>query len=402
MTCCSPRPRSGSPERLHDSGIGAGGELVVSRAAGDEFLVALTGLAHADDAGRAAQRLQAAFAESFRAGQTELFLTASIGIAMFPSDARVAEALISRAASAVHHAKGLGSSTYRFFDPSMQRTSARRLALEADLRGAVERAELRLFLQPQIDAQSRRIVGAEALVRWQHPERGMVPPLEFIPFAEETGLIVSIGEWMLHQVCERLAAWRGAGVVPPVVALNVSSREFVDPGLSGRVRTALERHGLAPDSLELEITETSLMGDTEATRRTLRELRGMGVRVCLDDFGTGYSSFSYLKRFAVDSLKIDRSFVKDVATNRQDEAIVAAILAIARSLGLGTVAEGVETQAQLAALQALGCRVIQGYLFGKPVPTVEFERLLRTSWRAPDSDGKRTARRLLNGGVSTQ
>jgi EAL domain-containing protein (putative c-di-GMP-specific phosphodiesterase class I) len=211
----------------------------------------------------------------------------------------------------------------------------------------------------------------------------MVPPLEFIPFAEETGLIVPIGGWMLHQVCERLAAWRGAGIVSPVVALNVSSREFVDPGLAGRVRTALERHGLAPDCLELEITETSLMSDTDAALRTLRDLRGMGVRVCLDDFGTGYSSFSYLKRFAVDSLKIDRSFIKDVATSRQDEAIVAAIVAIARSLGLGTVAEGVETQPQLLALQALGCRVIQGYLFGKPVPAAEFERLLRASLRTP-------------------
>ena len=364
---------------LHGSGIGAGGEAVAARAAGDEFLVAVPGIAHTDDAARAAERVRLAFDESYRIEQTELFLAASIGIAMFPDDARVAEALVSRAASAVRHTKRVGGSSHRFFDASMQQVSARRLALEADLRRAVERSELRLFLQPQVDAQSQKIVGAEALVRWQHPERGVVPPLEFIPFAEETGLIVPIGEWMLHQVCARVVAWRAAGVVPPVVALNVSPREFADPGLAGRVRTALERHGLAPDSLELEITETSLMGDTDAAWQTIRDLRGMGVRVCLDDFGTGYASFRYLKRFAVDSLKIDRSFVKDVASSRQDGAIVAAILAIARSLGLGIVAEGVETKPQLAALQSLGCRVIQGYLFGRPVPAVEFDALLRAS-----------------------
>lgn len=370
---------------LEDSGVGVGAHAIMARAAGDEFLIALTGVPHAEDVARTAKHLQEVIGAGFRTEHAEMFLTASIGIAMFPADARVAEVLVSRAASAVHHAKSVGHSSYSFYDPSMQRTSARRLALEADLRGAVERSELRLFLQPQVDAESRRIVGAEALVRWQHPERGLVPPLEFIPFAEETGLILPIGEWMLHQVCACLVAWRAAGMAPPGVALNVSPREFVDPGLPGRVLAALERHGLKADSLELEITESSLLGDNEAARRTLRELRGMGVRVCLDDFGTGYSSFSYLKRFAVDSLKIDRSFVKDVVTNRQDSAIVSAILAIARSLGLGTVVEGVETEAQLAALQALGCRVIQGFLFSRPVPAGEFGRLLRKSSREPDS-----------------
>ena len=361
---------------------GGGGEAVLARAGGDEFLVALTGLAHAEDAGRAAQGLQAAFAEAFVVDGTELFLSASVGIAMFPGDDRVAEALVSRAASAVHHAKRLGSSSHCFYNSSMQRASARRLALEADLRRALERSELRLFLQPQVDGRSRSIVGAEALVRWQHPERGLVPPLEFIPFAEETGLIVPIGEWMLQQACKHLVAWRAAGLTLPVVSVNVSSREFVDPGLEQRVRSALNRYGLPPACLELEITETSLLGDTDAARNTLRGLRNMGVRVCLDDFGTGYSSFSYLKRLTVDSLKIDRSFVKDILSNRHDAAIVSAILALTRSLGVGTVVEGVETEPQLALLLELGCRMAQGYLFGRPMPTTEFEALLRAGAEA--------------------
>jgi diguanylate cyclase (GGDEF)-like protein/PAS domain S-box-containing protein len=361
---------------LHASGHGEGGRSIVARAAGDEFLVALAGLAHAEDAARVATTVMKAFAESFRIEQAEIFLTASIGIAMFPDDSKTAEALVSRAAAAVHHMKKAGGSSYRFYDPSMQRSSTRRLALESDLRRAAERSEFRLFLQPQIDAVTRRVVGAEALLRWQHPERGMVPPLDFIPFAEETGLIVPIGEWMLNEVCSTLAAWRAAGHAPVTVAVNVSPREFVDPGLAERLRLALSRHSLAPESVEMEITETCVMMDDDTARRTLRNLRAIGVRVCLDDFGTGYSSFSYLKRFAVDSLKVDRSFVQEVVTNRKDQAIVSAILAISRSLGLGTVVEGVEQEAQLKVLQSLGSRVFQGYLFAKPMPAEQFATLL--------------------------
>ncbi len=352
------------------------GELVLARAAGDEFLVAATGVADAEDAARIAQRVHVALQRAFRVRQSDVFLAATIGISMFPVDEQAAESLISRAASALRHAKSLGLSGSQFYDASMQQASARRLALEADLRGAVERSELRLFLQPQVDAGTRRIVGAEALVRWRHPERGLLPPAEFIGFAEETGLIVSIGEWMLHATCRQLAAWRAEGREPPVAALNVSPRELADAALASRVGAAIEANALPPGSIELEITETSLMGDTAAAIRTLHELREMGVRVCLDDFGTGYSSFGYLKRFAVDTLKIDRSFVRDVLTNAQDGAIVSAILAIARSLRMGTVAEGVETEEQLRELVGLGCRVVQGYLFGRPMPTEEFAGLL--------------------------
>jgi diguanylate cyclase (GGDEF)-like protein/PAS domain S-box-containing protein len=362
---------------LEGSGLGEGGRAILARAAGDEFLLALAGLAHAEDAARMAERVLTAFRKGYRIEETEVFLAASIGIAMFPDDSDVAEAVVSRAASAVRHTKKIGGSSYRFYDASMQWHSVRRLGLEADLRRAVERSEFRLFLQPQIDLRSRRVVGAEALLRWQHPERGLVPPLDFIPFAEETGLIVPIGEWMLNEVCSTLAAWRTAGHSLLSVAVNVSPREFVDPGLAERVRVVLARYGLAPDGIEMEITETCLMADKDTARETLRDLRGIGVRVCLDDFGMGYSSFSYLKHFAVDSLKVDRSFVKDVVTSRQDRAIVAAILAISQGLGLGVVVEGVEQEAQLEVLQSLGSRVFQGYLFSKPVPAAEFEDRLR-------------------------
>jgi diguanylate cyclase (GGDEF)-like protein/PAS domain S-box-containing protein len=348
------------------------GDLVLARAAGDEFLVALTGIADADDAARVAERVPVSLQRPFRVHEAEVFLTATIGIALFPSDGELAENLVSRAASALHHAKSLGRSGYRFYDSSMQQASARRLALEAGLRAAVERSELRLFLQPQVDAGSRRIVGAEALVRWHHPERGLLPPAEFVGFAEETGLIVSIGEWMLNAVCDQLAAWRARGLEPPVVALNVSPRELADPALSSRIRSAIEGRALPPASIELEITETALMADVDAATRTLRDLREIGVRICLDDFGTGYSSFGYLKRFVVDTLKIDRSFVRDLLSSAPDGAIVAAILAIAGSLRMGTVAEGVETEEQLRELGSLGCRVMQGFLFGRPMPAEEF------------------------------
>jgi EAL domain-containing protein (putative c-di-GMP-specific phosphodiesterase class I) len=343
---------------------------------GNEFTVLLTELAHVQDAAKVAQRIQEALARPFSLDGNEVFISASIGIALHPADGQDDDALLINADAAMHAAKEHGRNTYQFYNQSMNAAAHERLALENHLRRALERNELLLYYQPKIDADTGRIVGAEALLRWKHPELGLVSPAQFIPLAEETGLIKPIGEWVLATACHQNRKWQDAGYPALPISVNMSAANFRAGNLPELVDRALAASRLAPDHLELEVTESLLMHHVEETTHLLHRLKAAGVRLSIDDFGTGYSSLSYLKRFPLDVLKIDRSFVTDVATDPGDKAITSAIVALARSLGLGVVAEGVETQVQAELLQSLGCHVMQGYLYSRPVPPAEFEALL--------------------------
>jgi diguanylate cyclase (GGDEF)-like protein len=351
----------------------------VARMEGDEFIVLLTELTHAPDAAKVASRILEALARPFALDGQEVFISASIGVALYPADGGDGDALLVNADAAMHDAKERGRNGYRFYNQSMNATAHERLALENHLRRALERNEFQLHYQPKVDASTGRIVGAEALLRWQHPELGLVPPGQFIPLAEETGLILPIGEWVLATACRQSREWLDAGHPALPISVNMSAANFRAGNLPELVERALAANSLVPDHLELEVTESLLMHHVDEAIHLLRRLKAAGVRLSIDDFGTGYSSLSYLKRFPLDVLKIDRSFVIDVATNAGDRAITSAIIALAHSLGLGVVAEGVETRVQAELLQSLGCHVMQGYLYSKPVPAAQFEALLVSS-----------------------
>jgi diguanylate cyclase (GGDEF)-like protein/PAS domain S-box-containing protein len=352
------------------------GRVTLARPGGDEFLAALTDIDGASDAARVAQRVLEALREPFQVGEQEVFLTASIGISLFPQDGADAETLITRAASALSNAPDRSWSRYRFFDELTHSAALGRVSLEAQLRVALERGELRLHYQPLVDASTGALVALEALARWPHPERGMVPPGEFIPLAEETGLIDALGDWALHATCGQIQAWRLSGHSPPPVAVNLSAGQFHQSELAARLAKAIEEKGLEPGCLEIEVTESVLMKNADRALATLRELKEMGLRIAVDDFGTGYSSLAYLRRFPFDSLKIDRSLVSEVVESSDAASIALAILALAQSLDLATVAEGVETEEQAAFLREHGCRTLQGYLFSRPRPPDELVPLL--------------------------
>jgi diguanylate cyclase (GGDEF)-like protein/PAS domain S-box-containing protein len=347
----------------------------VARLDGDEFSVLITDLNHYHDAAKVAHRLLDELRKPFKAGGQEVFLTASIGLALYPLDGDDTDSLMRNAGAAMHFAKEQGRDNYQFYSRAMNATALEKLSMESQLRKALERDEFLLHYQPKLNAATRHIVGVEALIRWQHPELGMVPPSQFIPLAEETGLIVPIGEWVLRSACEQNFGWQRAGLPRMHVAVNISSPHFRQ-GLTGSIGEALRTSGLDPALLEVELTESMLMQNVETTLATLHEMKDMGVRLAIDDFGTGYSSLSYLKRFPLDALKIDRSFVKDLPRDPEDAAITKAIIAMAHSLRLQVVAEGVETQDQLAFLQQHGCDVLQGYLFSRPVTAEKIRALL--------------------------
>lgn len=353
-------------------------EDTVSRLGGDDFILLLPN-ASARDVAQIALRVMNSVAEPLAMGEQEIRLTASVGIAQFPEDGATLVQLIQAAESAVHQAKRDGRNTFRFFSRALQESVKEALAIERDLRHAVARQELVLHYQPQIDIATGHIIGAEALVRWQHPQRGLVAPATFIPIAEESGLIREIGEWVLHAALMQNAQWREAGLPVVPMAVNLSVVQFRHPGLRDTVREAIEHSGLPSSLVELELTESVAMEDTNFTVSTIANLKTLGVQLSIDDFGTGYSSLSYLKRFAVDKLKIDQSFVRGLRHDAQDEAIVTAVINLARSLKLKTIAEGVETEEQLAFLREGGCDEFQGYLFSRPVPADEFAGLLKAS-----------------------
>ncbi len=349
---------------------------VLARLGGDEFALALDDVTQIMEVRRAAQSIIDSFAEPFTLGDQDVFVGSSIGIAQFPRDGHDVHQLLKNADVAMYHAKDAGRNCYKFFNESMSPVTLSRLDLEADLRKALDRGEFEVHYQPQVDIRTGRIFGAEALLRWLHPERGMVSPADFVPLAEETGLIIPIGQWVLQEACAQAKTWHDAGFTNFKVAVNLSERQFRQNTLVLAVSQALARTGLDPAALELELTEGTIMRNAEDTVFSLSELKAMGMHISVDDFGTGYSSLSYLKRFPIDVIKIDRSFVMDICTDPDDAAITASIIAMARSLKRDVIAEGVETIAQAHALRDRGCNFMQGYLFSKPVNAGMMGKLL--------------------------
>jgi len=348
----------------------------VSRIGGDEFTILLTDLKQDQDAAGVARRIQEAISRPILLNNNEIVVTCSVGIALYPHDDTGVTSLLKNADTAMHHAKEEGAGGYRFYSQSMNATALERLRLEEQLRKAVEREEFFLHYQPQVEIATGRVVGVEALIRWHHPELGMVSPADFIPIAEESGLISPIGEWVLRTACRQNRAWQEAGLPPIHMSVNLSVRQFRDERLVDTVAAAIDEAGLAATRLQLEITESLLMEDVEQVITKLRALKAMGLALEVDDFGTGYSSLSYLKRFPLDTLKIDRSFVRELPGDTDDAAVSRAIIAMAHSLRLRVVAEGVETVEQLDFLRREGCDLIQGYLFSRPVPAEEVPALL--------------------------
>jgi EAL domain-containing protein (putative c-di-GMP-specific phosphodiesterase class I) len=310
--------------------------------------------------------------DPFQVAGHELRMSVSIGIAMYPGNGEDQRELLTNADAAMYHAKSLGRDSFRFFEASMNAHVQAHLELTQDLRRAVDRRELILYYQPKFEAPNGPAIGAEALVRWQHPTLGLIQPDDFIPLAEKTGLIVSIGEWVLDEACRQMREWHDAGRQNWTMAVNLSPVQFGHPDLIQMVRATLERHMLLPHCLTLEITESTAMKDADASVVILQQLHEMGVRIAIDDFGTGYSSLLYLKRLPATELKIDRGFVRNLAHDSEDRAIVSAIVALGQTLDLKIVAEGVETVAQQEFLTDLGCHSLQGFLFGHPMPPAQF------------------------------
>jgi EAL domain-containing protein (putative c-di-GMP-specific phosphodiesterase class I)/CheY-like chemotaxis protein len=337
----------------------------------------IPGVTRLQDTAKIGARIQEQFVEPMMIDGSLVALQVGLGVSACPEDGCDAGRLFSNALEAARRARREGSSLMVFHTEAMGRWAFERLTLERSLREAIEREELRVYYQPRVDAETRQIKGMEALVRWQHPDLGLVPPGQFIPLAEETGLIVPIGEWVLREACRQNKAWRDVGLPPISVSVNLSPVQFRKADLYDVVMEVLTATGLPEGGLELEVTESMLMNDPKQTIDTLQRLKGAGIHISIDDFGTGYSSLSYLKRFPIDALKIDRSFITDVTTNADDAAIATAIILMGHSLKLSVVAEGVETESQMEFLRVLQCNEIQGYLFSPPVPADQAQELLR-------------------------
>jgi len=351
-------------------------EDTVSRLGGDEFVVLLRQIERDEDATLVGQKILEVAAAPFAINGQELSVTASVGASIFPDHGATAQMLITNADAAMYHVKKSGRNAMQVFSPSMSTFFPDRLALENDLRHALERHELELHYQPKVDVRSGKMIGMEALVRWRHPRRGLVNPVEFIPLAEETALIIPLGQWVLREACRQNKAWQEQGLQPLRIAVNISGAQLRHDGLVDHVALALRETGLEARYLEIEITESVVMQNASSTVAMLDRLSQMGVHLAVDDFGTGYSSLSYLKRFPLNTLKIDSSFVRDLLTDRNGAVIVEAIIALAHSLKLEVVAEGVEEAAQLSCLQSLGSDQYQGFLHSKPLTAVDFARRL--------------------------
>jgi len=343
---------------------------LVARLGGDEFVVLLEG-GPAADLAEVADKLLAAIGEHVTINGCQFLVTGSIGVGLYPANGDDSATLLKHADAAMYLAKENGKNNVQFYTDELAGMATRQFELESALRLALVREELVLHYQPKVDVSSGDIVGLEALVRWHHPQRGLVAPGEFIPLAEERGLIVPIGRWVVTTACRQIRAWRDAGLATPPVAVNLSARQFADTRLIEDFATAMQESGVDPSDLEIELTESVLVADPERANEVLRRLHEMGVRIAIDDFGTGYSSLSYLKRFPAQTVKIDRSFIRGLPSDRDDTAITQAVIAMAHSLGLRVVAEGVETADQLGLLQSLHCDEVQGYLLGRPAPAGE-------------------------------
>ena len=348
----------------------------VSRQGGDEFLILLEDIVQAQDAAFCAEKIIAALDAPHRIGNHDLHLTASIGIATFPGDATEADSLLRNADFAMYQAKYSGRNNYQFFKPEMNANALERQSIETDLRLAIEKQEFVLNYQPKVNLETGAIAGVEALVRWNRPSHGLMPPAHFIPIAEESGLILPIGRWALESACRQAREWQDSGLTRISVAINVSAVELRAKDFLSHVRQILEQSRLEPCFLEIELTETFMLQDWKSTAQVLRALKSLGVRIALDDFGTGYSSLSYMKRFPIDALKIDQSFVRDMTTDADDASIVSAVINMGRSLHMGVVAEGIQTHDQLLFLKDRECPEGQGYYFGPPVPAPQLTALL--------------------------
>lgn len=351
-------------------------EDTIARWRGDVLMVVLPDIKRPKSAVTVTQKILEALDTVLETGGAQLSIGGDVGLAFYPNDAQDVEGLLKASATAMERARLQGRNNYQLFTPDMHMKAVQRLRLEGALRKALERDEFRMYYQPKADPVTGHLVGTEALIRWESPEMGLVSPIEFIPLAEESGLIVPIGTWVLNESCRQNQAWQNAGLPHIPVAVNISGRQFAEGEISTTVAQALVASGLDPRYLELEITESALMGDPDDTLATLHQLKEMGLQLAIDDFGTGLSSLSYLKRFPIDVLKIDRSFIKDVADNRDDAALTGAIVALSHSLRLKVVAEGVETTEQLNFLRTLRCDVAQGYLFGAPMSAERMARRL--------------------------
>jgi diguanylate cyclase (GGDEF)-like protein len=350
----------------------------VTRQGGDEFVILLSEIAHSQDAAKSAKRILHSLTAPHLIGAHELHIDGSIGISVYPMDGEDAETLIKNADTAMYHAKENGRNNFQYFTAEMNVKVVARQSLEASLRRALEREEFLLHYQPKVNLNTGEITSVEALIRWQHPDRGLVSPAEFVPIAEDSGLILPIGRWVLREACRQARAWQDAGLPPIPTAVNVSYAEFRKPSFVEGVQTTLKETGLEARYLELELTEGVLMDDAKFTASVLQELKGMGIRLAADDFGTGYSSLSYLREFPIDILKIDRSFINQITADCDGSTIVDAIISMGKSLKHVVVAEGIETQGQRAYLQAHHCQEGQGYLFSRPLPAAQFAVLLQT------------------------
>ncbi len=355
----------------------------VGRVGGDEFVLILGEQTNEEVVFRTMQRIAAKVAEPIVIDGRELYVTCSAGISLYPQDGRDVDTLLRNADAAMYRAKEHGRANFQFYTSEMNERVSDRLALESALRRALERREFALHYQQKVDLRSGDIIGAEALVRWSHPEWGLVRPARFIPIAEETGLIVPLGEWVVHEAARQTRAWRDAGLNPGVVSVNLSARQFRQEGLVRSVSRILEDTGLDPASLEMELTESMVMHNVETAIATLQGLKSLGINLSVDDFGTGYSSLSYLKDLPIDTLKIDRAFVRDIGTGAESEdgILAQAIISLGHALHLKVIAEGVETDAQVHFLKRHGCDQVQGFLYGEPVPPEQFAQLLERARR---------------------
>jgi diguanylate cyclase (GGDEF)-like protein/PAS domain S-box-containing protein len=360
---------------------GVRGSDTVSRQGGDEFVILLSEITHPEDAATSAKKLLHSLQAPHFIGGQELHINGSIGISVYPKNGEDAETLIKNADTAMYHAKESGRDNFQFFTADMNLKAVERQSLEGSLRRALEREEFLLHYQPEVNLDTGEITGVEALIRWQQPDRGLIAPSQFVPVAEDCGLIVHIGRWVLREACRQARAWQNAGLPPLPIAVNVSAVEFRDKGFVEGVRAILSETGLQARYLELELTERVLMQDAESTASVLQELKMMGVHLAVDDFGTGYSSLSYLRQFPIDVLKIDRSFVHRITADPDDSSIVSAIIHMGKSLKHLVVAEGIETQQQRAYLQTQRCTEGQGYLFSRPLCAAQFAHLLEMSIR---------------------
>ena len=357
--------------------VDADTEISVSRLGGDEFTIVLNKIEDTDVAAIVAKRLLNTLSRPMMLDGHEIVVTPSIGIALAPLDSDSVENLLKHADTAMYHAKNNGKNNYQYYSSTMNAMGLERLTLESELRKALKSDELVVYYQPQIDIHNGKITGAEALVRWKHPKHGLVAPDYFIPLAEEMGVVVELGDRILHEACQQVKQWHDKGLTLDKIAVNLSSLQFSQPNLIGAIQRTLSDTGLPAKHLELELTESIIMKNLEATIKVLEELKDMGISISVDDFGTGYSSLNYLKRFPLDELKIDKSFIVDIDTDAHNAGIVTAIIAMAKSLGLTLVAEGVETDNQLKYIRDAGVVTVQGFLFNKPLDAPDFENLLR-------------------------